>query len=182
MSKITSPILLDSTGQETNKILSGIESALKAANTLVDDSIVSDDRVWSSKKVVEAFTVEQVATGINRVSFDSIGATPLQIKTTITEAPIQAELVLSDEQGNTQEVQYTIPLKGTYYWTTGRFIMEDGTETQLANHCLVATQGTNTLSITNVNSIEVTYKTISKQGGGSVNFDVINGGSAREEA
>ena len=33
MSKITSPILLDSTGQETNKILQQISDSLLAANT-----------------------------------------------------------------------------------------------------------------------------------------------------
>jgi hypothetical protein len=61
--------------------------------------------------------------------------------------------------------------------------MEDGTETQLATHCLVAAQGTNTLEILNVDSIEVTYRTISKQsGGGTADFDLIHGGSAKEEA
>ena len=65
----------------------------------------------------------------------------------------------------------------------GRFIMEDGTETQLATPCLVAAQGTNTLEILNVDSIEVTYRTISKQsGGGMADFDLIHGGSAKEEA
>jgi hypothetical protein len=61
--------------------------------------------------------------------------------------------------------------------------MEDGTETKLADHYIVAAQGANILEITNVESIEVTYRTISKQsGGGMADFDLIHGGSAREEA
>ena len=182
MSKLTSPILLDSTGQDINNTLKDIHEVLKAANTLIDDTITSDDRVWSSKKIIEAFTIEETATGTNSVSFDSIGAAPLEIKTQISQAPIQAELVLSDEEGNTQEIQYMVPLNGTYYWITGRFVMEDGTVTQLANHTLVAAQGTNILSISNVDSIEVTYKTISKQGGAAPDWKIISGGSAKEEA
>ena len=80
-------------------------------------------------------------------------------------------------------IEYLVPINGTYYLNNGRFIMEDGTETQLATHCLVAAQGTNTLEILNVDSIEVTYRTISKQsGGGMADFEIIHGGSAKEEA
>ena len=61
--------------------------------------------------------------------------------------------------------------------------VEDGQETTLADHYMVAAQGLNVLEITNVDSIEVTYRTISKQSGGGVaDFDLIHGGSAREEA
>ena len=84
MSKITSPILLDSTGQETNKILSQISDSLKAANTLIDDNSVSSDRVWSSQKIIDALTIDAVETGTNFVSFDSIGATRPQIKVQIS--------------------------------------------------------------------------------------------------
>ena len=56
MSKITSPILLDSTGQETNKILSQISDSLLAANTLIVDTITGPNRVWSSSKIVKTFT------------------------------------------------------------------------------------------------------------------------------
>jgi hypothetical protein len=48
---------------------------------------------------------------------------------------------------------------------------------------MVAAQGLNVLEITNVDSIEVTYRTISKQsGGGMVDYDLIHGGFAKEEA
>ena len=182
MSKITSPILLDSTGQDINNTLKDIHEVLKAANTLINDNIVSNDRVWSSKKIIDALTIEATATGTNSVSFDSIAATPLAIKTVISKAPILVHAVLLDSKGNVQETEYLVPLNGTYYWDTGLFILEDGTETKLASHYLVAAQGTNILHMDNIDSIEVTYKTISKQGGGTVDFDMINGGSAREEA
>ena len=45
MSSVTSPILLDSTGKETNEILKSISNSLLAANTLIDDTLVSDTRV-----------------------------------------------------------------------------------------------------------------------------------------
>ena len=84
MSKITSPILLDSTGQETNRILSQISDSLKAANTLIDDNSVSSDKVWSSQKIIDALTIDAVENGTNFVSFDSIGATRPQIKVQIS--------------------------------------------------------------------------------------------------
>ena len=182
MSKVTSPILLDSTGQETNKILSGIEHALKAANTLIDDSTTSNKTVWSSKKIIDTLTVEEVATGTNTVMFDSISATPVSVKTVITNAPILVSATLSDTEGNVQEINYLVPLNGTYYWDTGLFIMEDGRSTTLEAHYLVAAQGTNILEMDNVDSIEVTYKTVSKQTGGSADFEIIFGGTAKEEA
>ena len=183
MSKVTSPILLDSTGQETNKILSQISDSLLAANTLIDDNSVSNDRVWSSQKIIDALTIDAVETGTSMVSFDSIGATRPQIKVQISQAPIEIKATLADKDNNTQVIEYLVPINGTYYLNNGRFIMEDGTETQLATHCLVAAQGTNTLEILNVDSIEVTYRTISKQSGGGVaDFDLIHGGSAKEEA
>ena len=84
MSKITSPILLDSTGQDINNTLKGIHDALKAANTLIDDNSVSSDRIWSSQKIIEALTIDAVENGTNFVSFDSIGATRPQIKVQIS--------------------------------------------------------------------------------------------------
>ena len=178
MSKITSPILLDSTGQETNKILSQISDSLLAANTLVDDNGTSNNRVWSSQKIIDALTIEAVENGTNMVSFDSIGATRFGVKVKISNAPIQIQATLNGEE----VVDYLVPINGTYYLDTGLFIMEDGKETTLADHYMVAAQGSNLLEITNVDSIEVTYRTISKQTGGSVDFDIISGGSAKEEA
>lgn len=179
MSKITSPILLDSTGQETNKILNQISETLLAANTLIDDNGTSDNRVWSSQKIIDALTIEAVENGTNMVSFDSIGATRFGVKIEISNAPIQIQATLNGEE----VVDYSVPINGTYYLDTGLFIMEDGTETTLADHYMVAAQGSNILEITNVDSIEVTYRTISKQSGGNVtDFDLIHGGFAKEEA
>ncbi len=178
MSKITSPILLDSTGQETNKILQEISCSLKAANTLIDDNVVCGQRVWSSKKIIEALTVEATVAGTNTVYFDSIGATRLQVKTVISQAPIQIKASLNGEE----VVNYLVPANGIYYLDTGLLIMEDGRETEIDDHYIVAAQGSNTFEISGVDSVEVTYKTISKQTGGSVDFDIISGGSAKEEA
>lgn len=179
MSKVTSPILLDSTGQETNKILSQISDSLLAANTLVDDNGTSNNRVWSSQKIIDALTIEAVENGTNMVSFDSIGATRFGVKVEISNAPIQIQATLNGET----VVDYLVPINGTYYLDTGLFIMEDGKETTLADHYMVAAQGSNILEIINVDSIEVTYRTISKQSGGGVaDFDLIHGGSAKEEA
>ena len=179
MSKITSPILLDSTGQETNKILQQISDSLLASNTLIDAASVSENRVWSSKKIIDALTIEAKTTGTNMVSFDSISATRFGVKAQISNAPIQIQATQNGEE----VVDYLVPQNGTYYLDTGLFIMEDGQETTLADHYMVAAQGLNVLEITNVDSIEVTYRTISKQSGGGVaDFDLIHGGSAREEA
>lgn len=179
MSKITSPILLDSTGQDINETLQDIHTVLLAANTLIDDNQVSENRVWSSQKIIDALTIEAIETGTNIVSFDSIGSTRFGIKAQISNAPIQIQVTLNGEE----VVDYLVPLNGTYYLDTGLFIMEDGRETTLADHYMVATQGSNTLEISGVDSIEVTYRTISKQGGDIVaDFDLIHGGSAQEEA
>ena len=178
MSKITSPILLDSTGQDINNTLKGIHDALKAANTLIDDSVASDKTVWSSQKIIDALTFEETVSGTNSVMFSSIGGTRLEIKTVISNAPIQILATLNGEE----VVDYLAPLNGIYYLDTGLFIMENGTETRLDDHYIIAAQGNNTLEISGVDAVEVTYKTISKQSGGSVDFDVINGGSAKEEA
>ena len=158
MSKITSPILLDSTGQDINNTLKDIHNALRAANTLIDDTSVSENTVWSSQKIIEALTVEATVSGTNLVSFDSIGATRLQVKTVISNAPTQIKVTLNGEE----VVDYLAPLNGIYYLDTGLFIMEDGTETRLDDHYIIAAQGNNILEISGVDSVEVTYKTISK--------------------
>lgn len=181
MSKITSPILLDSTGRDINETLKGIRDAL-TAKALIDDNIVGYNSTWSSQKILEALTIEEKTTGATQVTFDSIAASPLQVKTVVSQAPIMVQLTLiGAEPDHIQRVEYLVPLNGTYYWDTGLFIMEDGTETRLEHHYLPATQGHNILMATNVDSIEVTYKTISKQGG-SADYEIISGGSAKEEA
>lgn len=182
MSKITSPILLDSTGQETNKILSGIQDALLAANTLIDDNSTSYNRVWSSSKIVKALTVEETVEGTNSVSFSGIAATPLNIETTILEAPAAILLEISSTTGKQDSWNYTVPAAGVYNWSTGILTMLDGTEVQLVSHFIPAFDGTTTITASNVEALKVKYKTISKQTGGSVDYEIISGGSAKEEA
>jgi hypothetical protein len=51
-------------------------------------------------------------------------------------------------------------------------------------HSIKAFGGTSTLSVENATSIEVKYRTISKSTGGSCecSWDIISGGTAKEEA
>ena len=179
MSKITSPILLDSTGQEINETLKGIRDAL-TARSLIDDNIVSLKKTWSSQKILDALTKETSVEGINSVSFNSIEAAPIEIMTVISKAPITVKATLTSGDTLLQETSYLIPMNGTYYWDTGLFILEDGTSTTLASHYFVAAQGENTLTMTDVDSIKVTYKT--KQSGDITDYKIISGGSAKEEA
>lgn len=182
MSTVTSPILLDSTGQETNKILTGIQDALLAANTLIDDSVTGPNRVWSSSKIVKALTMEEIVEGTNSVSFSAIAATPLDIETTVSTAPASILLEVLSSTGKQSAWTYTVPVVGTYNWNTGILVMEDGTEIQLVSHFIPAYEGITTVNVSGADSIKVAYKTIIKQSGGSVDFEIISGGSAKEEA
>ena len=182
MSKITSPILLDSTGKETNEILSKISDSLLASNTLIDDDTTATNRVWSSSKIVKALTVEETVEGTSSVAFTAIAATPLDIETTVLEAPASILLEISSNTGKHSEWTYVVPVAGIYNWNTGRLTMLDGTEVQLVSHHIPAFDGTTEINAYNVNSIKVKYKTISKQTGGSIDYDIIFGGSAKEEA
>lgn len=183
MSKVTSPILLDSTGQETNKILSQISDSLLAANTLIDDNTTAANRVWSSRKIVKALTVEESIEGANTVVFKAIAATPLDIETLVLDAPATVLLEIDSNTGKHSEWSYVVPVEGTYNWNTGILRMLDGTEVQLVSHFIPAFEGNTTVTAHNVSSIKVNYKTISKQsGGGSFDYEIISGGSAKEEA
>ena len=182
MSKITSPILLDSTGQDINLTLQGIQEALLAANTLIDDTTTVTNRVWSSDKIVKAFTVEESVTGTSSVTFEAIAATPLTISTAVTNAPINVSLIMTSTNGNKRQWDYLVPVNGLYNWSTGSLIMSDGTEAQLVAHSIKAFGDTSTIKVENATSIEVKYKTIFKSTGGSFDYDVISGGSAKEEA
>lgn len=182
MSKITSPILLDSTGQETNKILSQISDSLLAANTLIDDSTTATNRVWSSDKIIKALTVEDTVTGTSSVNFSAIAATPLTIKTAVVNAPINVSLIMNSTNGSNRQWDYLVPVNGIYNWSTGALTMPDGTEVQLVAHSIKAFGDISTLAVENATSIEVKYKTISKQTGGTIEYDIISGGSAKEEA
>lgn len=182
MSKITSPILLDSTGQDINLTLQGIQEALLAANTLIDDETTTTNRVWSSDKIVKALTVEETVTGTSSVNFEAIAATPLTIKTAVVDAPINVSLIMSSTENKNRQWDYLVPVNGVYNWSTGVLIMPDGTEVQLVAHSIKAFGGTTTLKVDNASSIEVKYRTIIKQSGGSFDYDIISGGSAKEEA
>lgn len=60
--------------------------------------------------------------------------------------------------------------------------MLDGTEVQLVSHFIPAYDGITTVKASSVDALKVKYKTISKQSGGSVDYEIISGGSAKEEA
>ena len=182
MSKITSPILLDSTGQETNKILSQISDSLLAANTLIDDSSTASNRVWSSSKIVKALTIEETIEGANSVSFNAIAATPLDIETVVTTAPVSLMLEITSTTGKQSTWTYTVPAAGTYNWNTGLLTMLDGTEVQLVSHFIPAYEGTTTVAASGADALKVKYKTISRTTGGSIDYEIISGGSAKEEA
>ena len=183
MSKITSPILLDSTGQETNRILQQISETLLAANTLIDDNSTASNRVWSSNKIVKALTVEEVVEGTNTVTFKAIAATPLDIETTILDAPNTVLLEVSSTVGKESSWSCSIPTAGIYNWSTGILTMLNGTEIQLTSHFITAFDGTSTIKASGVDAIKVKYKTISKQSSGpAIDYEIINGGSAKEEA
>lgn len=182
MSQITSPILLDSTGQETNKILQEISNSLLAANTLIDDNSTATNRVWSSNKIVKALTVNETAEGTTSVSFKAIAATPLDIETLVLNAPATILLEISSTIGKESTWSYTVPASGTYNWSTGLLTMLDGTEVQLVSHFIPAFDGTTTINMSGAETIKVNYKTISKQSGGSADYEIISGGSAKEEA
>lgn len=182
MSKVTSPILLDSTGQETNKILSQISDSLLAANTLIDDTVTGPNRVWSSSKIVKAFTSDETTEGTNTVYLTAIGSTPLDIETVVSNAPANVMLEITSTTGKFDTWTYMVPVNGTYNWSTGKLVMEDGTEAQLVSHFIPAFDGTTTINMSGADSIKVTYKTISKQSGGSIDYEIISGGSAKEEA
>lgn len=182
MSTVTSPILLDSTGQETNKILQEISNSLLAANTLIDDTITGSNRVWSSSKIVETFTSDETTEGTNTVYLTAIGGTPLDIETVVSSAPTNVMLEITSTNGKSDTWTYMVPVNGTYNWSTGKLIMEDSTEVQLVSHFIPAFDGTTTINMSGADSIKVTYKTISKQSSGSADFEIISGGSAKEEA
>lgn len=177
MSKITSPILLDSTGQETNLILKQISNSLLAANTLVDDTLTSEDRVWSSKKIVEALTTKTTFSGSSIVC-EPIAATPITIK-----GNVEAGNITLTQTNGTDTIERTvyIPVPGYFNWSTGSLKLEDGNEVLLAAHDIKALNGVNTFEI-NVGTMELTCNVAgSASGGNAPTWDVIHGGTSTEE-
>lgn len=177
MSKITSPILLDTTGQEINDTLKGIQDVLLAQNTLIDDNITATNRVWSSKKITEALTVSESQTG-SVVICNPIAATPV-----IITGDVEADttIILTQTNGTkTLERSVYIPVAGHFNWATGNLELESGEIVGLVGHSIVALTGTNTFSI-NTGVITVKYHVIGTTSAEAPSWDVIYGGSATEE-
>lgn len=178
MSSIISPILLDSTGQDINKTLSEIRDALGCCcqHLPIDDTITSPDFVWSSKKMVEAFTSKETITGMS-VSFDPIAATPIEVITTVKEQTTLQLIHTNNEQSFTYEV--VIPAAGTLNWATGELILENGAIAELQEQPIMALEGTNALTISG-GTMEVKYH-IARGAAEPIVWDVICGGTSAEE-
>ena len=177
MSTITAPILLDSTGQDINKTLQGIQEAILAQNTLIDDNTTAANRVWSSKKITDALTVTETASG-STVVCSPIAATPIVVECDVLE-PTTLTLKQSTA-AKTIERSVVIPVAGHFNWSTGNLELADGTVVSLVGNSIMALNGTNTFTI-NVGSMTVTYRTIGTSSSSDPSWDVISGGSAAEE-
>lgn len=177
MSEITSPILLDTTGQEINSTLRDIGKRL-ADKAFIDDATTSSERVWSSYKIANDFTAPQTAMGTS-VTIDPLAGTPIMVETVVAG---QTTLVLSHDSTSGDGTQYTtvMPCAGTYNWNTGNFTLSNGAVVQLNSHSIMAFKGTNTLAI-NEGTLTATYRIVSTGGGGTEtpSWDVIYGGSAK---
>lgn len=174
MSTITSPILLDTTGQSINSTLRGISQLMaKADKAFIDNNTTSDDRVWSSAQMIDAFTTAVSVEGAS-VSFKPVGSTPIMV---VTPVAGETTLVLSHESTSGEATQYTtvIPCAGTYNWSTGEFVLPSGAVAQLNYHNIMSFKGTNTLSISE-GTLTAIYRTV-LIGDGS---KIIYGGSAQE--
>lgn len=175
MSKITAPILLDSTGQAINDTLIEIKEALLARNTVIDDTSTSETRVWSSKKIVDTFTKkEQTSVGSSVVCLP-VAATPLIVEGDVEIGELQ--LTISNEE-TSQTFNTYIPAAGHYNWATGLLTLPNGQTAIIAAHPIMALENTNTISI-NQGTIQVTYRALA--GGTSSDWSIIHGGDATEE-
>ena len=182
MSKITSPILLDATGQNINETLQGIQYALKCRNTIIDDTTTCDTTTWSSKKIAEVLTVTAIESG-STVTINPIAATPL-----VVAGYVEAGTLNLTQTNGTQTIERSvyIPVAGHFTWTTGELIVaENGEIARLAANSIKALPGTNTLTIS-AGTMDVKYRTLSTgsgSDGGSCDcsWDIISGGSAAEE-
>ena len=177
MSKITSPILLDSTGQDIRGTLVGIQEALLAQNAFIDDNTTATNRVWSSKKIMESLTTKETSSGSSLV-FKPVAATPITVETDVAEA---ASLVLTHTNGEkTMEYEVYIPVPGHFNWGTGVLELDNGKQVALVGCNIIALNGTNNLSI-NVGSISATYRVVGASSGAAQSWDVIHGGTAAKE-
>jgi spore germination protein YaaH len=181
MSKITSPILLDSTGKDINETLQGIQYALKCGNTIIDDRNTSDTTTWSSKKIAEVLTVTAVQSG-STVTISPIAATPIIVSGYVEAGNLT--LTQSNDKHSITRTVY-IPVAGHFTWTTGELIVaENGEVARLAANAIKAFPGTNTLTIS-AGTMDVKYRTIGTGSGSDdpcdCSWDIISGGSAAEE-
>lgn len=175
MSKITNPILLDSTGQDINATLQGILKVLQSQSAIIDDNFTSNSTVWSSKKITDALTTIATAEGIS-FSIEPIAATPIEI-TTVIEEP--ATLIIKHTgSGKTIHYEITLPNAGSFNWNTGVLTLNDGSISNLEGFAIMAFPGTNTLSI-NIGTMAANYHTLTTTC--DCSWEVISGGSAAEE-
>lgn len=178
MSKITSPILLDKTGQDLNVSLQEIRDVLAGLrNNSINDDIVSPLSTWSSEKIIKTFATVKTQTGTS-ITFEPIETTTIIVKSTVA-AQGTITLTHSDETGTSASYTIALPAAGTYNWNTGIFTAaSNNTTTTLKRHDIVGMEGRNTLSISS-GTIEITYKSL--QAPEAPTWTVINGGSSAEE-
>lgn len=176
MTTISSPILLDSTGQDINITLQGIQETLKAANTLIDDNTTAANRVWSSNKIVSALTVSEQNVGAT-VICDPIAATPIEVSGKFAAGP----LTLTQTNGSkTIRYEVYLPANGTYNFSSGELQLENGETAYLAANSIMALPGTNTFSISK-DTITVEARVLGGgEGGSTPSWDIIYGGNAKE--
>lgn len=174
MSKITSPILLDTTGKSINSTLRDISQLMaKADKAFIDDNVTCEDRIWSSSKMIDSFTTPASVEGAS-VSFIPVAGTPIMVETPVAG---ETTLTLTHESSSGEATQYitVIPCAGTYNWSTGEFVLPSGAVAQLNYHNIMSFKGTNTMSVSE-GTLTAVYRTV-LIGDGS---PIIYGGSAQE--
>lgn len=178
MSKITSPILLDSTGQNMNETLVGIRSALMSQNALIDDSTTTTLHTWSSQKITEALTVTKTESG-STVTCKPIAATHVIVETVVANPGMLELTQTMGEYVKTYSVY--VPAPGRFNFNTGILTLNDGNVANLVGTTILALDGTNTFTL-NSGSMDVSYRAMGVgEGGSSTTWDVIFGGFAAEE-
>lgn len=174
MSKITSPILLDTTGKDINSTLRGISNLMsKADRAFIDDGMASLERVWSSAQIIDSFTVSNQMMG-SEVNFNPVSGSEIVV---VTPVENQTTLVLTHTSTSGEASQFVtvIPCKGEYNWSTGEFTLPNGAVAHLNRHSVMAFKGTNTLSI-NEGTLTAIYRTVAFGDGSGI----IYGGTAQE--
>lgn len=178
MSKITSPILLDKTGQDLNVSLQEIRDVLAGLrNNNLNDNEVSPLSTWSSEKIIKTFATTKTQKGTSLV-FEPIAATTIIVKSIVAAAG-SISLTHSDETGTATTYTINLPAAGTYNWNTGVFTSAaNNTTTTLKRHDIVGMEGRNFLEVTS-GTLEITFKSL--QTPELPTWTVINGGSSAEE-